>query len=169
LKFWWRIGKKHIGAYIDAILLCSQPAWDPSTILYGYVTARPEGYYGREKMYFSIAPETEEPPAEHRDLLPSVNKYYQHIGLDISFEKVPVLSMLFSIGFHFWFVMNAFFYLLYRKMHRINVLVGVVFLYAIICSFAPIILVRYFALLFFMTPIILAFILEPQKSSCSSK
>ncbi len=165
VDFWWKIGKKHPGAYLDAILLCSQPAWDPSAVLYSYVTARPEGYYGREKMYFSISPETEEPPAEHVNLLPAVNKFYQWIGLDISFEKIPVVSLLFSIGFHFWFVMNAFFYLIYHRMHKLAIPVAIVFVYAVICLFVPIVLVRYFALLFFAMPIIVGFILEPKKAS----
>jgi hypothetical protein len=163
--FWWKIGKKHAGTYLDAYLINSQPAWDINAILYGYVKGRPEGYYGKEKQYFSFNPESEEPPAAHVDLLPAVNNFYQHIAHDISFEKIPVISWLFAIGFHLWFSLFAFVYLTYRKTYKLLLPVGIVFLYGVICTLVPIVLVRYFALLFFATPILFVFVMEPKKSN----
>ncbi len=165
LKFWWKIGKKHPGCYLDAYLMLSQPMWYPDSVLYGYTKARNEGYYGREKQYFSIAPEMMEQPAEHINILPAVNKFYQMVGLDISFEKIPVLSMLFSIGFHFWFILNALLYLIYRKQNKLLLPVLFIFIYMAICSFVPIVLVRYFAAAFFTAPLFFVFVLEPKKAN----
>ena len=99
------------------------------------------------------------------DLLPAVNKFYQHIAHDISFEKIPAISWLFAIGFHLWFSLFAFVYLTYRKAYKLLLPVGIVFLYGVICTLVPIVLVRYFALLFFATPILFVFVMEPKKSN----
>ena len=164
LRLWCKIGLKHPGCYLDAILANTQNMWYPGSVIDGYKQMyKEEGqpYYEYEKCYYSIKASVES-PGEHRNLLPKVLNYYTQIGLYISFEKVPVISMLFSIGFQFWLVLNCLFYILYRKIYKLVLPVAVILGYMLISACVPLILLRYFAAVFFAFPMLLIFTLQPQ-------
>lgn len=162
VKLWIKGGIKHPGEYLDAVLANTEQMWFPNSVVDGYKQAGIELYEPYEKCYFYFAKEIDE-PGTRAGFLPEVFKFYEKIGLMISFEKIPVVSMLFSIGFQFWMVLNCFFYTAYRKCgtHRISltILLG----YALISACVPLVLLRYFAVLFFAFPMILIFTLQPEK------
>lgn len=158
--FWCKIGMKYPGIYIDAILANMQDMWFPSGIVNGYNQRGVPYYAPYEKCYFGILADLEE-PVTHSNLMPKVLDFYTQIGLYISFEKIPIISMLFSIGFQFWVVLNAFFYILYRKQTNLILPVGIILGYMIICSFVPLVLLRYFAAVFLAMPMVIVFTLQP--------
>ncbi len=82
----------------------------------------------------------------------------------ISFEKLPVISMLFSIGFQFWLLLHCVFYVLYRKCGRLMLPLTVLLAYVLLSSFAPLVLVRYYGALFLAFPMTLVFTLCPSVS-----
>lgn len=161
--FWLKIGRKYPGIYLDAILANTQNMWYPDSVIDGYKQVfKEEGqpYYEWDKCYYSISNNVA-PPAEHANMLPAVLDFYSSIGLRISFEKIPVVSMMFSIGFQCWIVMNCLLYLWYRRLDKYILPVGILFAYILISSFVPIVILRYFAALFFSMPMIMIFTLNP--------
>jgi hypothetical protein len=164
-KFWMKIGFKHPGCYCDAILANTQNMWYPDSVIDGYKQVfKEEGqpYYEYEKCYYSINNETEE-PAVHMNLWPKALDYYTQIGLFISFEKIPIVSMLFSIGFQFWIILNSLFYVVYRKAKKLILPIAIILGYMLISACVPLVLARYFAAAFFAFPMLLIFTLQPNR------
>lgn len=158
--FWCKIGSKHLGCYIDAILANTQNMWFPASIVDGYQKTGVESYSSFDKCYYYIRNRIEQ-PAVHMNLLPRVLDFYTKIGLYISFEKIPVISMLFSIGFQFWIMLNCLFYLLYRKQRELYLPISIIVGYMIFSAFVPLVLLRYFAAIFLAMPIIILFTIQP--------
>lgn len=156
LKFWAKVGLKHKSCYLDAILANTRQMWFPAAVIDGYIEAGIADYLPYEKCYYSYRNTIEE-PGEFVNLLPRVNNYYQRIGLFISFEKIPVLSMLFSIGFQFWILLNCAFYVVYRRHRHLYVPVAILLGYMLVSAFVPLVLLRYFVAIFFALPLVLAF------------
>lgn len=167
-KFWCKIGAKHPRDYVDGILATSQNMWFPASVVDGYNKSGVEGYkYGYDKLdkcYLYIGDYVEY-PAIHRSYWPSLLKFYTNLGVNLSFEKVPVISMMFSIGFWFWFVLNLVFYLIYRKDKKMLCLVGIILIYMLISSFVPLVLLRYYAAVFLAIPLLIVFTLQPEWES----
>lgn len=156
--FWCKIGKEHKLCYVDALLANTQDMWFPASVIDGYQKAGAEVDY--EKCYYSISGQNEE-PVGHENLWPKVLNFYTKIGLYISFEKIPIISMLFSIGFQFWIVLNCLFYSLYRKNKQLYLPLAIIMIYTIISAFVPLVLLRYFAAIFFSMPMIIVFTVQP--------
>ena len=164
--FCGKIGMKYPGIYLDAILAQTQKMWDPYAVIDGYnqyFTEPGDPYWGYDKCYFAITPENEE-PVGHGTMLPWLLDFYTTIGLRISFEKIPVARMFFSIGAQFWLVLLLFFYLWYRRRTKLLLPVGAMLLYMIGNAFVPLVLLRYFAGIFLCHPMIATFLFQPAKS-----
>lgn len=157
-RFWCKIGKEHTLCYVDALLANTQDMWFPDSIIDGYQKAGAEA--GFEKCYYSISGRNEE-PVGHETFLPKVLNFYTQIGLFISFEKIPVISMLFSIGFQFWIVLNCVFYSIYRKNRQLYLPLAIIMGYIIISACVPLVLLRYFAALFLSMPMLIIFTVQP--------
>ena len=98
--FCLKMGLKYPSVYLDAVLAQTQKMWYPPSVIDGYkqyFTSPGDPYWDYDKNYFAIQPENEE-PVEHLSLAPGILEYYTDIGLRISFEKIPVIRMFFSIG-----------------------------------------------------------------------
>lgn len=161
VKLWIKIGLKHPGEYIDAVLANTEQMWFPDSVIDGYKQAGIDLYEPYEKCYFYFAEEIDE-PGVRAHLLPEVFKFYKKIGLMISFEKIPVISMLFSIGFQFWLLLNCCFYISYRKCRNYRFSLIIIVGYTLISACVPLVLLRYFAVLFFAFPMLLIFTLQPE-------
>ena len=164
--FCLKMGMKYPGVYLNAVLAQTQGMWYPWAVLDGYkqyFTSPGDPYWEYEKNYFAILPENEE-PVEHLSLAPGILNYYTDIGLRISFEKIPVVRMLFSVGAQLWLTFFLFMYLWYRKKTKLLLPVGAMLLYMTGNAFVPIVLLRYFAGIFLCHPMIAAFLLQPSKS-----
>lgn len=158
ISFFIKIGLRHPACYLDAVLATTRQMWFPDCVLDGYTVRGMFPAY--EKNYFYFGKYIEE-IGSRLNLLPSVFSFYERIGLMISFEKLPVLSMLFSIGFQFWLLLHCIFYASYRKHRRLLLPLAVLLAYTVLSSFAPLVLLRYYSALFFCFPITLAFTLCP--------
>ena len=165
-SFCLKMGLKYPGVYLNAMLAQTQGMWDPWAVLDGYkqyFTSPGDPYWEYEKNYFAILPENEE-PVEHRSLAPGILEYYTGIGLRISFEKIPVVRMFFSVGAQLWLTVFMFLYLWYRKKKKLLLPAGIMLLYMIGNAFVPIVLLRYFAGIFLCHPMIAAFLLQPGRA-----
>ena len=168
--FCLKMGLKYPDSYLNAVLAQTQGMWYPYAVLDGYkqyFTSPGDPYWEYEKNYFAILPENEE-PVEHLSLAPAVLEYYTNIGLRISFEKIPVVRMFFSVGAQLWLTLFLFMYLWYRKKTKLLLPAGAMLLYMIGNAFVPIVLLRYFAGIFLCHPMIAAFLLQPSKSETAT-
>ena len=160
LRFWAKVGLKHKKCYLDAILANTRQMWFPAAVIDGYIESGTPDYLPFEKCYYFYSDSIEE-PGVFRNLLPGVNRFYQKIGLFLSFERIPLLSMLFSIGFQFWILLNCAFYVMYRRCRHLYVPVLILLGYMIASAFVPLVLLRYFIAVFFALPLVLTFTLQP--------
>ena len=160
LKLFIKIGLRYPACYMDALLAATRQMWFPDAVIDGYsVRSKFDSY---EKSYLYFGRQTEEIGSRF-NLLPSVFSFYERIGLMFSFEKIPVISMLFSIGFHVWCLINAVFYVAYRKYTKLLLPLMVLSLYVVISAFTPLVLLRYFAALFLTAPFTLLCMICPKE------
>ena len=158
-----KIGLRYPGIFLDAMLAQTKNMWYPPGVLDDYkqyFTQPGDPYWEYEKNYFAILPENEA-PSEHCSLAPGILDFYTGIGLRISFERIPVISWMFSIGAQWWLTVFLFLYLWYRKKTGLLLSTGAVLLYMIGNAFVPIVLMRYFAGVFLCHPMLIAFLLQP--------
>lgn len=160
--FWMKIGREHTGCYIDAFLANTQDMWFPASVIDGYQRADTIAYLNYDKCYYGIS-EYNEKPVGHMTLAPSVLNFYKRIGLFLSFEKIPVVSMFFSIGFQFWVLLNCMFYNLYKRNKKLYLPIIVILGYMVISSFVPLVILRYFAAIFLAMPMIVVFSIQAEK------
>ena len=163
IKFIVKTGIKHFDSFFEATLANTQNMWFPPSVIDGYNQRykKEKGPYQEwKKCYFYITNSVEE-PAIHMNYLPFVLDYYTQIGLNVSFEKIPIISMFFSIGFHFWVLLNCIFYNLFRRNRQLLLPLFVILVYMLISAFVPLVLMRYFAAIFLCVPLLIVFTFQP--------
>ena len=92
---------------------------------------------------------------------PELHTFYQDIGLRISYEKVPLVSLLFSTAFHFWLVLACLCVTVVTKARQLYLPLLVLVAYTLISFAVPIMLLRYFAALLLAFPFVLVVMLQP--------
>lgn len=162
VRLWVKMGVKCPTSYANAMIEQNRYMWYPDSLIDGYVRC---GLYDTEKCYFVTGVAS---PGTRIHLLPALEEYYRRISADISFEKIPLLSMLFSIGFQFWLLLHGFFYVVYRRRRQWYLPMGFMLAYTVICLFLPIVLLRYFMSLFLFFPITIAMTFEPGNRNCDA-
>lgn len=160
LKFWLEIGLKHKRCYVDALLAQTKQMWFPGCVVDGYQKAGAPSYSKYDKCYYGFT-DTIAEPGVHMLYMPRVRQFYKEIGLFLSFERIPVASMLFSIGFQFWVLLHCIFYVGYRRCRHLYLTLGILLCYMVGSAFVPLVLLRYFAAIFFAMPMVIAFTLQP--------
>ena len=161
MALWKKIGKQYPEHYADAFLANTHPAWFPGSAMDGYKQAGVAMYADYDKCWFFYADLIEE-PGVLESKLPKLHDWYRDISLMTSVEKLPVISMLFSVGFHLWLAIACLFQAFYRKARQLYLPLVAVLAYAFISMCVPLMLLRYFAALLFLFPLILVFTLQPR-------
>ena len=92
-KLWFEIGMKNPGIYIDSFLENTLGFWYPDAIINGYNRKVPE-IYSEETSYFAA---TCENPGAEDSKIPWLKNIYYTISRYTIIQKVPVISMLFSV------------------------------------------------------------------------
>lgn len=157
ISLWFEIGKKHPDIYVNSFLMNTYGYWYPDTIIDGYSGRKIVNREYGESSYFAF--ETERPGIS-QPLIPFLAKFYEKISLEIYQQKVPVLSMLFSMGFWLWTYIFAIVYLLKTKSKKqafAFLPIGIIYLTVIL---GPIAIVRYVLYLYFCVPLILGLLLN---------
>lgn len=164
MEFWRAVGKKYPTYYADAILIHTRAMWYPGAVMNGYQQSGTASYpeYDRCWFYFTDSIES---PGQLDSKLPQVHEWYKNLCMYISFEEVPLVSLLFSVGFHFWLLLHSLFYALYRKRRQLYLPLLVLLIYMIASAFVPLMLLRYFAAVIFAFPLVMAFVFLPEGNS----
>ena len=155
VPFWFKIGLRHSACYADGMLAATREMWFPDSVVDGYTVRGINPQY--EKCYFYFGKYIEE-IGSRLNLLPKVFAFYEQVGLMLSFEKIPVVSMLFSIGFQFWMLLFFLFYGVWQKRRPLLLPMCVLLVYTLCSAFTPLVLVRYYAALFLAVPMIAAMV-----------
>lgn len=133
--------------------------WYPDTIIDGYNRKVPD-YYSEETSYFAAVCE---PPGEQDSKIPWLRDIYYSISRTTVIQKIPVISMMFSIGAMAWVLFISIGYNIYKKRKEIVVVLSLMLLIYLTMLLGPMALVRYLLILFFGFPLLLAFTLNGDK------
>ena len=155
VRLWLRMGVKCPGSYLNAFLAQTRYMWYPDSLIDGYVRAE---LYETEKCYFSTGVSN---PGHRISLWPRGEAFYWQLSRSVNFEKIPLLSMLFSIGFQYWLLLHCVFYAIYRRRKRLLLPLGAMMVYLFFCFFIPIVLMRYFMPLFLFFPLTVVMTIHP--------
>lgn len=137
---WAKKGLQYPGAYVASFLDNTYQAWYPGTVL-----KDTRGY-----RYFDITGWQEE---FGNPKLLWLYHYYKGIDDELTFQKYPVVRLLFSIGFMFWTVLAAWFYGLWKKDRGILAALGLVLCVCVTNLAGPVSDVRYYLLAFYAFPL----------------
>ena len=157
LKLWVRMGVRCPDAYLNAAAAQTRYGWYPDSVIDGYVRGK---IYDTEKSYFTTGVSS---PGKKVHLWHWGEEFYRKLSWDISFEKIPIVSMLFSIGFQNWLALHCFFLAVYRRRRNLYLPLGVILAYLLICLFLPIVIMRYFMPLYLLFPLTAVMTLCPPR------
>ncbi len=149
---WLKTGLRAPEIYLDAARMQTYQAWYPFTIPDGYCgeNAKPR-YQGSESCYFAL--ETEE-PVQMDSKIPALLKGYEWIARHMTFDTARGIPVVFSIGTMFWILLYMLGYAwCYRKKGAAGMLLMILCI-CLTCLLGPIVLVRYYLILFYALPIV---------------
>lgn len=154
---WVRIGLKKPLSYINAWLMNSYGFWYPDTVIDVYSGNTVFTFTYEDSSYFGY--EVEEPG--YRDSkIPWLDEAYRKLALEISQEKIPIYSMLYSPGGIFWCIAFVFAYVLYRRKYHIVIPYLMVLLVWLTVILGPTYLPRYVLIFWYGLPLFVAMLLE---------
>lgn len=157
IRLWIRIGTKKPLSYINAWLVNSYGFWYPDTVIDVYSGNTVFTFTYKDSSYFGY--EVEEPG--YRDSkIPWLDEAYRKLALEISQEKIPIYSMLYSPGGIFWCIAFVFAYVLYRKKYYLVIPYLMVLLVWLTVLLGPTYLPRYVLIFWFGMPVFAAMLGE---------
>lgn len=154
---WVRIGLKKPLSYINAWLMNSYGFWYPDTVIDVYSGNTVFTFTYEDSSYFGY--EVEE-PGFRDSKIPWLNEAYRKLALEISQEKIPIYSMLYSPGGIFWCIAFVFAYVLYRKKYHVVIPYMMVLLVWLTVILGPTYLPRYVLIFWYGLPLFAAMLLE---------
>ncbi len=107
IRTWLTVGWRNKKIYADAFLNTTCAFWYP-------------GAWGEylEFVCFDIEKENPAYPHVHMEpLVPAFYRYYTAVGTEASFRQVPFVRELLSMGIHFWLMVYAGLYVIYKKTY----------------------------------------------------
>ncbi len=148
-KLWMGIGMKHPFTYLNAWLMTSYGFWYPDTVIDVYRGNSVFTFTYEDSSYFGYEVEQ---PGTRESRLPWLDECYRKLSLEITQQKVPLISMLFSPGFLFWIFAFAAGYAFCRKEDRLFLPFAMILLVWLTVILGPTYLPRYVLILWFALP-----------------
>lgn len=157
ISLWMRIGLKKPLSYINAWLANSYGFWYPDTVIDVYSGNSVFTFTYGDSSYFGY--EVEE-PGFRDSKIPWLDEAYRKLALEISQEKIPIYSMLYSPGGIFWGIAFVFAYVLYRRKYYLVIPYLMVLLVWLTVILGPTYLPRYVLIFWFGLPLFAAMLAE---------
>ncbi len=151
LKLWLQKGAEYPDIYIMAFLDNTYQAWYPGTS----IDTDPAG--DEQTDYFDCKGW---PEITIRQLIPGVYEFCSEISQGFSYQKIPVLRLLFSIGFMFWISLFTLFNGIWRKRTGVILAQFFILLFCLTTFLGPVSFVRYYLVLFYGFPVCLGIALK---------
>ena len=156
-KLWYRVGKSHASIYLKAFMLDNCGYWYPYATLNCYEGNQTRTFVYKDSSYFGYETES---PGDRESKIPLLDEAMRKLSLEISWQKVPVIRLLFHPAFYFWLFAFALCYQLYQKRYDLCMIAALIlFVYATVLL-GPAVLVRYVLYFYFGFPLLLALLLE---------
>jgi hypothetical protein len=153
LKIWFKYLIKYPDIYINSFLDNTYQAWYPFTI----VTDKP---YTAESFYYDMEMKLD---LERKSFIPWLLNFYERFTAEFPVRKIPVVRMLFSTGFMLWTALTVFVYGLWSRRYEIVFPLLLVLSFCITSILGPVMLVRYFLVLFYGFPVFISWIPQERK------
>ncbi|MBR1477579.1 MAG: hypothetical protein IJ608_06420 [Lachnospiraceae bacterium] len=148
---WLDIGLKYPTEYINAFILNIYQAFYPFTDITGYQVSG-QDMPGSSTCYFQYEVNS---PGEFDGKLPIIYDFAENISIHWSLYKIPIVGLLFTVGFHMWLLVFASGYSGYaanKKALSANMMI----IFLMFTNFlGPLVLVRYYLVLFYAFPLML--------------
>lgn len=157
IYLWFRTGVAHFDIYVNSFLMNTYGYWYPNTVLDGYRGKHTNDVVYGDSSFFAFSTEY---PGVRAHLLPVLERFYKRISLEIYQQKIPIISMLFSVGFWHWIYLFAAMSLFIRGYKKQVFALIPMWLSFLIVLLGPVVLVRYVLYLFFGVPLVLAFLFD---------
>ena len=157
IDLWLRIGLKKPLSYINAWLVNSYGFWYPDTVIDVYSGNTVFTFTYKDSSYFGYEVEQ---PGFRDSKIPWLDEAYRKLALEISQEKIPIYSMLYSPGGIFWCIAFVFAYVLYRKKYHLVIPYLMVLLVWLTVLLGPTYLPRYVLIFWFGMPLFAAMLGE---------
>ncbi|MCH5258161.1 MAG: hypothetical protein J1F18_00345 [Lachnospiraceae bacterium] len=157
IKLWMRIGLKKPLSYINAWLVNSYGFWYPDTVIDVYSGNTVFTFTYEDSSYFGYEVEQ---PGFRDSKIPWLDEAYRRLALEISQERIPIYSMLYSPGGIFWCIAFVFAYVLYRKKYYLVIPYLMVLLVWLTVLLGPTYLPRYVLIFWFGMPLFAAMLGE---------
>lgn len=152
LLMWIRIGLHHPIQYAEAFLVNTYQAWYPFCDITGYADKQDHPYE-----YFKCDVEA---PGELKSKFPQFYEFLYKLCTETSLYKIPVIGILFSIGFYMFILMFTFFYGIYKKSNTSTYFSVFLLTITFTSMCGPLVLPRYYIYLFYTFPMMIAFIVR---------
>ena len=162
-NLWLNLGKKYPIDYIDAFGRLTVGEWYPNLNFRQYYDVQPYFQYksfklsedGKNIIFINGLNPNDQTVFVEAEYFPIVienyplkgfawlNKFYEKLTYNYSYEKIPIVSMIFSTGFTFWLIVIYCLWCIYRR--RYNLLAAAMFPVALWLSMimGPVALYRY--------------------------
>lgn len=115
LGVWLKLFKEHPLSYINAWIGTSYGYYYPFTVVNVYEGHEVYTFTYTESSYFGYEVET---PGERTSFIPVIDTFYRWLSLDDDIQRIPVISLLFSMAFVFWVYMFCFALCIYRRNYK---------------------------------------------------
>jgi hypothetical protein len=102
---------------------------------------------------------------ERKSYIPWLLNFYEKFTTEFPVRKIPFVRMLFSTGFMLWTALTVFVYGLRSQRYEIVFPMLLVLSFCITSILGPIMLVRYFLVLFYGFPLFISWIPRERKAA----
>jgi len=149
---YFKLGFEHPIAYLNAAVMTSYGMWCPGATIDGYTGNTVFTYTYGNSSYFGY--ETEE-PGNRNSLIPVIDKLYRWFSLGESFQRIPVVSLIFSPGFVLWAALLIMGFMAYSGHSLDAFAYALPVLVVFTCFLGPVSLVRYALPLWIVLPLMI--------------
>lgn len=157
---WIKIGLRKPLSYLNAWWMTSYGFWYPDAVVNVYQGNSVFTFTYEDSSYFGY--EVEQPGARDSKI-PWLDEIYRKLSLEIWKEKVPVLSMLFSMGGMFWLYAFCFAYFVYTRKYRMLMPFFMLFFVWLTVILGPTYLPRYVLMFWYGLPLLAGMVLEEDR------
>lgn len=165
LKVWLQTGLSCPQSYIVAFLEMNLGFWYPqmqypdadtylSFIPYRNADAVQVGDVFKDAVYL-----------ERTSYIPALAEFYENHLENGGYQKIPVLSMLYSPGFYFWILCFGILLCIYKKNYNMAVPLGMMFLLWLTLMVSPVVVFRYAYPLVVCLPVMLAMMADKKNTA----
>lgn len=148
IGLWLKKGIRYPGKYIASFLDNTYQAWYPGTSITRYPELSESDYLDIEGF----------DTVEKKPKIQWLYNIYHRIATEFSYQKIPGLRLLFSVGAMFWVVLFTWFYGIWKKDSGIMAALLMILCFCATCFLGPTVLVRYYLNLFYIFPVCIAFL-----------